>query len=161
AVAFLHGLDGLLARWVQQTDQTQQDERAGKVAGTETAGLHLRVLEPGQCQHTLTLGGEPVRLLREAPAVEGGRLPPGSLLERAPLEEDLRSALDQQHAPAVRRLVESRHELVLGLERDRIDAWKRRLLGLPVHAELGREGIEGALGRIAFHLPRAVLLEQL
>ena len=46
-------------------------------------------------------------------------------------------------------------------KRNRVDARIRRLLGLPVHPEFGREWIEGALGRIAFHLPDSFLLEQL
>ena len=57
--------------------------------------------------------------------------------------------------------MERRHELVLRFERDGVDPRRCSLLGLPVHAELGRERIERPLGRIAFHFPGAILLEQL
>src|SRR6516162_6016796 len=77
------------------------------------------------------------------------------------LEDYLRSAFDEQHALAVSGLVEGRHKLVLRFERYGVDTRKRSLLSLPVHTELDREGVEGAFSRIAFYLPRAVLLEQL
>jgi hypothetical protein len=48
---------------------------------------------------------------------------------------------------------------VLRLERYGVDARKRSLLSLLVHTELQREWIEGTFSRIAFYLPRAVLLE--
>src|SRR6516164_11358134 len=77
------------------------------------------------------------------------------------LEDYLRSAFDEQHALAVSGLVEGRHKLVLRFERYGVDTRKRSLLSLPVHTELDREWIEGAFSRIAFYLPRSVLLEQL
>ena len=114
----------------------------------------------GLCEHTFTLGGEPVGFLRKALAVERRRLPLGGLLEIAVLENYFRSAFDEQHLPAI-GLVQRRHELVLRLEGYGVDTRERGLLSLPVHTELDREWIEGAFSRIAFYFPRAVLLEQL
>ncbi len=91
----------------------------------------------------------------------GSACPAGGLLSIAVLEDDFRRALDEQELLAVGRLVQRRHELVLRFERDGVDPRRRGLLGLPVQAELGRERIERSLGRIAFHLPGAILLEQL
>src|SRR5208282_4514850 len=59
-VAFLDGLDGLLARRVEQADKAQQNKGPGQVGRTETASPQVRVLEPGERQHPLALGGEPV-----------------------------------------------------------------------------------------------------
>ena len=46
-------------------------------------------------------------------------------------------------------------------ERNSIDSWICRLLVLPLHPQFGRERIESALGRIAFHFPTSFLKEQL
>src|SRR5262245_39878386 len=160
AVAFLHGLDGFSTRRVQQTDQAQQNESIGKVSGTKTASLHLRVFKPCECQHAFALGGQPVGFLRKALAVERHRLALGGLLEITPLEDYFRSAFDEEKLFAVGRLVEGRHELVLRFERYGVDTRKRSLLSLPIHTELDREWIEGAFRRIAFYFPRTVLLDQ-
>ena len=60
AVAFLHRLDGLLARGVEQSDQAEQDEGLRQVVRTESASFHARILKPREPQHPLALGGEPV-----------------------------------------------------------------------------------------------------
>ncbi len=57
-------------------------------------------------------------------------------------------------------LMQCRHELMFGFERDGVDARAGRLLGRPVHAELGRERIERPLGRVALHFPGASVLKQ-
>src|SRR5262249_34679201 len=89
------------------------------------------------------------------------RLSSSGLLSVAVLKNDFGRALDEDDLLAIRGLVERRHELVLRLERDGVDARRSCLLGLPIHAELGRERIERPLGRIAFHSPYAILLEKL
>ncbi len=93
-------------------------------------------------------------------AIERCRLAGRRLLAIAVLEDDLGRAFDEKELLALRRLVERRHELVLRFERDGVDPRRRGKLGLAVHAELGRERIERALGRIALDLPGALLLEQ-
>ena len=50
---------------------------------------------------------------------------------------------------------------MLRLERNGIDPRISILFSLPLQPELGRERIERPLGRITFHLPGAILFEQL
>src|SRR5271165_2716381 len=94
-------------------------------------------------------------------AVERRWLAVGDLLAVTAVEDHLWCALDEQQLLAILRLVERCHELVLRLKRDGVDTGKRRLFGLPIHAQLGRKRIERPLGRIALHLPSAFLSEQL
>jgi len=94
-------------------------------------------------------------------AVERSRLSIGGLLAIALFKDDFRRALDEQHLPAVYSLLQRRHELVLGFERNGVDTRRCGQLGLPVHTELCRERIQRAFRRIAFNLPVAFLLEQL
>jgi len=77
------------------------------------------------------------------------------------LKDDFWRAFDEQDLLAARSSLERRHEFVLGFERNGVDTRRCSLLDLPIHTELGRERIERALGRIALHLPAAILLEQL
>ena len=77
------------------------------------------------------------------------------------IENNLGSTLDQQRLLAADRLVERRHELVLRFERNGVHPRVSVLFSLPVHPELGRKRIERAFGRIALHLPDALLMEQL
>lgn len=44
AVTLLYGVDGLLARRIQQADQAEQDERPRQVCRSETASLHIWIL---------------------------------------------------------------------------------------------------------------------
>ena len=76
------------------------------------------------------------------------------------LKDDFGSALHQQHLPAAGVAVQSRHELVLGFERDRIRPRGLCLLGLPVQPHLGGEGVERSFGGIALHAPHPILLQQ-
>jgi hypothetical protein len=160
-MTFLDRLDGLLARRVEQAEQAEQDEVSRQVSGSEATRLHAGILKPRERQHALSLAGELVGCTHEVLAIEGLRLAASGLLSIAVIEDDFGRALDEEKLLAVGGLVERRHELVLGLERDRVDARRRSLLGLPVHAELACERIKRPLGRIAFHLPGAILLKQL
>src|SRR5262249_57726761 len=99
--------------------------------------------------------------LRKAPALERHLLPIVCLLRVAVLEDAVWRPFDEQPLPAVSGPVEGRHELVLRFERYGVDTRERRSLALSVHTGLDREWIESAFSRIAFHFPRAVLLEQL
>src|SRR5262249_44594186 len=153
--------DRFLARRVEEADQAKQDEVLRQLGGSKAARLHARTLEPSERQHALPLSGELVGGAHEVLAIDRLRLAPRDLLSVAVLKNDLGRALDEEDLLTICGLVERRHELVLRLERDGLDARKRSLLSLPVHAELGRERIERALGRVAFHLPGAILLEQL
>ena len=121
--------------------------------------LEARIGQPGETQHALALRRETVAFASEAVAIERRRTV-RRLLPVAMLEDHLGRALDEQHL-AVRRTVQRRHELVLGLERDGVDARRGRCLGGAVHAELGREGIERALGRVALDLPFPLVLKEL
>src|SRR5262249_5367381 len=53
AVGFLHGLKGFFTRRVKQTDESKQDKSTGKVDGTKTAGLEVRVLQACEGQATV------------------------------------------------------------------------------------------------------------
>lgn len=74
------------------------------------------------------------------------------------IEDHLGRALHQQHL-AASPAVEGRHELVFGFERNSVDPRRGGGFRRTVHAELGGEGIERALGRITLDLPLAVVLE--
>ena len=67
-------------------------------------------------------------------AVERRGLAAGDLLAITVLEDHLGRALDEQHLPTIRELVERRHELVLRFEGNGVDARGGRLLGLPIEA---------------------------
>jgi hypothetical protein len=75
------------------------------------------------------------------------------------VEDHLGRALDEQHV-AVTRPVQRRHELVLGFERNGVEARRGRRFRGAIEAELRREGIERALGRVALDLPLPLLLEE-
>ena len=94
-------------------------------------------------------------------AIQRRRLAVPGLLAVAVLQDDLRRAFHQKDLLAVGVPVQRCHEAVLGFERNGVDPRIRALLGLPVHPELGRERVEGALGRIALDRPDALALEQL
>ena len=87
-------------------------------------------------------------------SASSGVSPVGRQLPRARLEDHLGRAFGiGDHA--VRRLVQRRHALGLGGERDLVDARELRVeLGL-VEAGLGGGHDQRALGRVAFDLPRA------
>ena len=121
-VALLHRLDGLLARRIEQADQAEQDQVLRQIGRAQAAGRETGILEPGQRQHALALGRELVRDPLEVLAVERRRRAGRRLLAVAVAEDDLGRALDEQDLPAVGRAVQRRHELVLGLERDGVDA---------------------------------------
>ncbi len=82
------------------------------------------------------------------------------LLPVAMVEDHLRRALDEQDLAALRRLVQGRHEPMLGFERDDVDPRIGGPFLRPLHAEFGGERIKRALGRIALDLPDAVLAAQ-
>ena len=98
---------------------------------------------------------ELVRRFLEMSAIQRRRLAVSGLLPVAVLQDDLRRAFHQQHlltagagcSVAMKRCSDSN-----GMASIRGYA----LLGLPVHPELGRERVEGALGRIALHRPDAL-----
>ena len=161
AMAFVHGLDRLLARWVEQADEAEQDQIFRQVGRTEAARFNGGTLEPRERQHALSLAGELVGGAHEVRAIDRPRLAAGGLLSIAVIEDHFGRALDEEKLLAVGGLVERRHELVLRLERDGVDPRRCCLLGLPVHAKLGPERIEGPLSWISFHLPGAILFEQL
>ena len=83
------------------------------------------------------------------------------LLPVAMVHNDFWRALDQKDLPTVRRGVQGRHEPVLRFKRDDVDPGIGGLFLLPVEPNLGGERIQRALGRIALHLPDAVLATQL
>jgi hypothetical protein len=107
------------------------------------------------------LAGEFVRGLHEMVARERHLFSGDGLLAVTVIEDNLRSTLDQQYLRAAGRLVERRHELVLRFERNGVNPRVSVLFSLPIHPELSRKRIERAFGRIAFHLPDALLMEQL
>ena len=98
--------------------------------------------------------------MREVLAVERRLLPSRGLLTVAVVHNDFWRPLDEQHFPAIGRLVQRRHELVLGLERNGVDARIRLLLRLALHAELVSKGVQRPLGRVSLDLPDAFRLEQ-
>jgi hypothetical protein len=161
AVAFAHGVDGFLARRIEEADQAKQDEVVRQVGGSEAARLAGRALAPRESQNALALAGQLVGSSHEVRAIERCRLAGRRLLAVAVLEDDLGRTLDQEKLLTLRRLVERRHELVLRFERDGIDPRRCGELGLAAEAELGRERVERALGRIALDSPGTLLLEQL
>ena len=68
---------------------------------------------------------------------------------------------DEQHLRAVCTAVQRGHELVFGLEGDRVDARIRGLFGVTLHAQLVGERVQRTFGRVALDLPLTVRLEQL
>jgi hypothetical protein len=68
--------------------------------------------------------------------------------------------LHKQHLSTARRAVQGRHESMFRLERDGVDTAIGFLFGLSVEPEFGREGIQRALGGVAFHLSHVVLAAQ-
>ena len=159
AVAFLHSFDRLFAWRIHQAYETEQDEMFRQVFGLESARRQARIGQPGQTQHALALRGEAVAFAGEAVAIERRRAV-RALLPVAMLNDHFGRALDQQHLP-VRRAVQRRHELVLGLEGNGVDARRGGGLNGALHAELGREGVERPLGRIALDLPFPLVLKEL
>src|SRR5215475_12802375 len=77
------------------------------------------------------------------------------------LEDHLRSPLHEKALAAVATPIQRRHELVLRLERDHVDAWIGLALRLSVYPEFGGERKERAFGRIALDLPHPFRLNQL
>jgi hypothetical protein len=148
----------IVARRVQETDQTEQYKIVRQVRRTEVPRLDARILQPGQSQHALPLCCESVRILHEAVPVDGRDFSALRLLSVAMIENDLRSSFDQEHLLACGILVQRGHEFVFRLERDGVDTGIRGPLDLPFQPDLSAERIERALGRIAFHLPDPVLL---
>jgi hypothetical protein len=160
AMALAHCLDGLLARRVHEAHEAEEHERLRQVLRAEAAARReAGVRQPRQPQHALALRGHPVALPGKALPVERCRAR-CRLLAVAVLQDDFRGALDQQHL-AVRGAVQRRHELVLGLEGNRVDPRRRSRLRGALHAELVRERIEGALGRVALDFPSLAVLEDL
>ena len=93
-------------------------------------------------------------------AIERCGLAVRGLLPVAMLEDDLGRALDQEHLLAAGVLCSVAMNLCSDSNGMASIRGIRRLLGLPVQPELGRERIERALGRVALDLPDAFLLEQ-
>src|SRR6516165_7096833 len=93
-------------------------------------------------------------------AIERRWLAGGGLLAIAALEDHLGRTLDEEHLFAFRGPVERRHKLVLGFERNGVDARIGGLLCPSIHAELRRKRIDPPLGRSAFSLPGAPILER-
>jgi hypothetical protein len=153
-MTFLDGRDGLLARRVQEADQAKQDERRRQVGGTESTGFQTWILEPRQRQNALALGCKGVGSLCEMLPVQRHSVAGGGLLAIAVFDDDLGRTLDEQHFLAIRGPVQCRHELMLGFERDGIDARIRRLHRLAFQPELRCERVERSLGRVAFYFPR-------
>ncbi len=77
------------------------------------------------------------------------------------VEDRFGRALDEQDLAAFRRCVQRRHEAVFGFERDGVDARIGGLFRLPLGPEFRGEGVERALGRIAFDFPHPLLLAKL
>ena len=97
-LAFLDGLDGLFARRVEQTDQTEEDQVPRQVCRGETACLDVGVLDPGQCEHAFALAGEFVRCLHEMRAIKRLCFFARGLLAVAVLENDFGRSLGEENS---------------------------------------------------------------
>ena len=134
AVTLPDGLDGFLARRVEQPDQTEQHQVLRQVLRTEAPRRDARILEPCEGQHPLPVPREPVRRLHPMIAIDRRMLSALGLLPVAVIEDDLGRSLGEQHLGAARRAVQGRHEFVFRFERDDVDTRGRRLARLAVRA---------------------------
>ena len=151
--AFFHSRHGLLAWGVDDAGESEKDEVAGEAGGIECILLDLRLRQPRQGEHTLSLRGDPLVLLLPKRQVEGCGVAPGFRLPVAIPEDHVRSPLYEEERP-----VQSRHEFVLRLERDHVRARMRRQFRGAIDSGFCRERQERSLGRIAREFPRPVLL---
>jgi hypothetical protein len=76
-----------------------------------TPCIDVRILQPCQRQYALALGGELIRGFHEMSAVERSHLAVHGLLTIAVIENDFRSAFNEQNLFASCRLVERRQDL--------------------------------------------------
>ena len=151
ALAFRHGGDGFVARWVDQAHQTKQGETPGDVGHRQRDGVGRHVAAR-QRQHTLTVTCRAVHARLPGRQVE--RLAAGVMPAQG--QHALGCALEQHKAMAGMVMVQRGHESVLGLERNFVGARCRRGSRDRVQPGLARQCQQCALGGVADEVPAAV-----
>ena len=159
-VTFLHRFDRLLSRWIKQADKTEQNERLRQIGGAQRAHRDSCIFQPSEAQYSFPLRGQPVRLAGKTFVIDTRGKARHRLLAVAMFKDDLRRAFDQQDVVALRGAMEGCHEFMFGFKRNSVNARESGELDLPVHTQLGREGIERPFSRVTLDLPHLTVLEQ-
>ncbi len=155
-LALANRANGVLAGWIDKTDDTEQRQSAVDIGKPQLALLGGGRLE-GNGQRSLAQRADAVQLF--VPIVQVQRLIfAEEPLVTAALQHDLRGAFHVDESVPRVVVVQRGHELVLGFERNHIGAGKLFLQERVVKAVLQPQRDQCALGGIAFHAPAAFVL---
>jgi hypothetical protein len=140
---------------IDDTDPGEQGKTAFQI---RKADFSPRVLDQfsGYRQDTQSARSEFLRAAMPIAGIQYSLTLPEAALAIAHLQNTFWSAFDENEAAAFVVVVEGRHQPVFGFERDGVGTRQRLALPDRICAGFDGECEQGALGRIARHLPGAV-----
>ncbi len=150
----------LRARRIEQAEQAEEHEAPVDIVEAELAMLGRG---GARCDRDdpLGVGGQGFDPAVPVARIDGPGEAVGVALPGAHLEDALGRALDQHVAVPFVVVMQGRHELVRGIERDQVGAWPARQLDTMIERGLERDRQQGAVGRIARELPALFALPEL
>jgi len=140
--------------------EAQEDQAVSDIVVPDGSRFRRQRL-PGQRQHAQALGCQLVRLAAYLRLIDRSlvarRQQPGLAFR----QDRFHRALQVSHRrSSLARRVEGGHVLMLGLEGNRVDPGEGGVFVLLLQATLEGRDQERSLGRVALHLPEAVLVNQ-